>query len=52
MEIGRYAVKIFQKNEKFLGIKRKKKKNKKKEIECYIDMKNGVVKRKIKKQKN
>ena len=41
--------KYFKKMKNFWELKEKKKrKRKKKEIECYIDNKNGVVKRKIK----
>ena len=42
---------FFKKMKNFWEIKEKKNiKIKKKEIECYIDIKNGVVKRKIKKK--
>ena len=51
MEIGGYAVKIFEKNENFWGIKRKNlKKLKKKLIEFDVETSNGVVKRKLKKK--
>ncbi len=53
LEIGGYAVSFFEKNEKFQGIKiiKKLKKNKNK-IKCDEYNENGVVKKKIKNQKN